>query len=109
VRVQAPARDEQHGEAGAGLFVVDADVASFVERHGGFSFPICCHAPRSAASAPRGSEPGPADVRTLVDQEFDPVLVSAQPRSSIGLAVTPLANPCPTPSRRSRSPPNLLH
>ena len=33
-RVQTPAGDEQQREAGAGLFVVDADVASFVERHG---------------------------------------------------------------------------
>ena len=38
-RVQAPAGDEQQREAGAGLFVVDADVAFFVERHGSLSLP----------------------------------------------------------------------
>src|SRR5262249_37660693 len=33
-RVQAPAGDRQHGEAGPGLLVVDADLALLVERHG---------------------------------------------------------------------------
>ena len=37
-RVQPPAGDEQQREAGAGLFVVDADVAFFVERHGDFPY-----------------------------------------------------------------------
>ena len=36
-RVQPAARDDQQREAGAGFFVMDADVASFVERHDGFS------------------------------------------------------------------------
>ena len=36
-RVQPAAGDHQQREAGAGLFVMDADVAFFVERHGGFS------------------------------------------------------------------------
>jgi hypothetical protein len=37
-RIESAARDEQQGEAGADLLVVDADKASFVERHGGSPF-----------------------------------------------------------------------
>src|SRR4029077_9937533 len=36
-RVQSPARDEQQREAGAGLLVLDANAAFFVERHGSSS------------------------------------------------------------------------
>jgi hypothetical protein len=40
-RVQPTAGDHQQREACTGLFVMDANVAFFVERHLGFSSPSC--------------------------------------------------------------------
>src|SRR5207237_731792 len=32
-RIQAAARNDQHGEAGTGFVIVDADIAFFIKRH----------------------------------------------------------------------------
>ena len=83
VEFKPAAGDEQQREAGAGLFVVDADVAFFVERHGSSSL-----ARRVQPNSAIGSTPeGPATLwsrfttapraRGMEDQE--PVVVGGAP------------------------------
>ena len=50
-RVQTPAGDNQQRKPGPGLFVMDSDIAFFVERHGSSSRPKVTRAPKSQPAA----------------------------------------------------------
>src|SRR5260370_9232391 len=75
-RVQAAAGGDQQWEAGAGLLVADANVASFVERHGNSSLPNMVprmRASLSTARALRDVKPNPQNFPKLFDSTgFDP-------------------------------------
>src|SRR6516225_3001100 len=58
-RVEPAAGDHQQREAGAGLFVMDTNLASFIERHGFSTFRNSCHHPRASGGS------GKSNVRSL--------------------------------------------
>src|SRR5271169_1512485 len=50
-RVEPAAGDHQQRKAGAGLFVMDANLASFIERHGFSTFRDSCGHPRASGGS----------------------------------------------------------